>query len=220
MSSLKAVWAAARERSIEQENLYLIVQRETGQRSLKGLEPRQYRDIITAMGPSPKNEMKLDGPYLNKARALWIAAYNMAIVKNGHDEAMCKFIKKQTGLDHAAWLVTDSDGTKVIEALKSWISRETLIDWDSNDSNIEYRNTPQHKVAEWIFCKLIEIGNWKLREEAWKESDYLKYCTAITGKGSPDFHTDQDWFKVQNALGKRLRSALRFARAQGKGGLI
>ena len=72
---------------------------------------------------------RAQGKYAPALQSLWIAAYNLGIVRDRTDRAMLAFVKRQTGIDHTRFLVDAADARKAIEALKAWVSREAGVEW-------------------------------------------------------------------------------------------
>ena len=71
--------------------------------------------------------------YLPKLRALWLSGYNLGVVNDPSDEAMAKFVKRQTGLDHVRFLHNSADAIRAIEGLKAWLSREAGVLWSEHN---------------------------------------------------------------------------------------
>jgi hypothetical protein len=65
------------------------------------------------------------GKFRPVLQALWLAAYNLAIVDNPDDAALLAFMKRQCRVEHDRFLNDGVEAAKAIEALKSWISRES-----------------------------------------------------------------------------------------------
>jgi len=67
------------------------------------------------------------GKYAPILEALWLAAYNLAIVDNPDDAALLAFVKRQCKVDHDRFLTDGAEAAKVIEALKAMITREANV---------------------------------------------------------------------------------------------
>ncbi|WP_127088346.1 regulatory protein GemA [Aquabacter cavernae] len=86
-----------------------------------------------ADAPRPsKGAKELTGKWAPLLRALWLSAYNLAVVDDRTDRALIAFVKRQTGLDSERWLVSAADARKVIEALKSWLERTAGVEWPAS----------------------------------------------------------------------------------------
>jgi len=86
-------------------------------------------DLRQAAGqPKPAaRSARASGKFAPVLQALWLAAYNLGIVDNPADAALLAFVKRQCKVDHDRFLVDGEAARPVIEALKSWISREAGI---------------------------------------------------------------------------------------------
>ena len=71
----------------------------------------------------------LEGRFAPKLQALWIAGWNLGLIRDRDDRALIAFVKRQTGLDHVRFLRHGQDATKAIEALKGWLERSGGVDW-------------------------------------------------------------------------------------------
>ncbi len=79
--------------------------------------------------PRAKGALALSGPYAGKLRALWIAGYDLGVVRDRTDKAMVAFLERQTGLSATNFVTEPREARKVIEALKGWLKREAKVDW-------------------------------------------------------------------------------------------
>lgn len=118
------------------------------------------------------------GRYATKLQALWIAAYNLALVRDRSDSALEAFVRRQTGLERERFLHRPQDAARVIEALKAWIARETGVDWSPRLTDGERITTAQ--------CRLLGLS------------------PDAVGLTVPP-QSPRDWQGVMNRLGQRLR---------------
>ena len=132
MSALRAIHAKRRVLGYEaDEDAWRdILERVTGQRSAKGLTPKQAQavcDELDRLGagkaPSSPARTRLEGPYAKKLQALWLLCWNLGLVESRKDEALAAFAVRQTGLGHASWVREHRDAVAVIEALKAMLER-------------------------------------------------------------------------------------------------
>lgn len=95
------------------------------------LTPSQAFALIRHMqglGWKPQRQAKLPGLSVpddgqsKKILALWITLHRAGKVRNGSDQALMAFVKRQTGIAHLQWC-SKADKNKVIEALKIWDER-------------------------------------------------------------------------------------------------
>jgi hypothetical protein len=102
----------------------------TGQRSLRAMKGPQLAAVNEEMirlgfKPSKAKGGKLSGTYGPKMRALWIAAWNLGVVRNSRDEALIAWVYRQTQIEHVNWVRFPEDANKAIDALKLWMRRES-----------------------------------------------------------------------------------------------
>ncbi|EOC0702682.1 regulatory protein GemA, partial [Salmonella enterica subsp. enterica serovar Kokomlemle] len=64
-----------------------------------------------------------DYPQAKKLRALWLEMYAQGIVRDSSEEALRRWVKRETGVDGLQWLESDK-ASMAIERLKNWQVRE------------------------------------------------------------------------------------------------
>ena len=146
---------------------------------------------------------RLSGRYAGRLQALWIAAWNLGIVRNASDSALIAFIKRQTGLDHGRFLLHAEDASRAIEALKDWMRREsgvaTLFRYDETQGPLFNDDRCQILLAQWM--RLLQLDAAPAASlEAW-------VAQLQAGAGLADLTRD-GWIDTMNILGSRLRKAL------------
>lgn len=179
-----------------------LLQRLTGARSSKDMTPRQAFDVIKHLQglpgggarPAPKRAaaagaMALDGPFVPLCRALWLTGYNLGVFRERTDEALVAFVKRQTQIEHLNWVKEDADATKAIEALKSWISRDTGMIWDIDAQILRRRRMTK---ARWRKLTVIHVQSRLLGDAA---------------PGDMPDHTDRQLDDIIGVLGRRIRKA-------------
>lgn len=57
-----------------------------------------------------------------KIRALWLDLHGSGLVRDPSEAALATYVKRQTGIEALQWLSSEQ-AARVIEALKSWLSR-------------------------------------------------------------------------------------------------
>lgn len=105
----------------------------TGKTSTSDMNPGQLNKVLAAMKakgfkvqPTSKASTTLalaDYPQAKKLRALWLEMYVQGIVRDSSEEALRRWIKRETGVDGLQWLESDKAST-AIERLKNWRERE------------------------------------------------------------------------------------------------
>lgn len=104
-----------------------------GVSSSKQLNGRQIGELLRllrnkgwkpARAPAGKNSRPMArDPQSRKIRALWLTLRDLGALRNPSEEALAKYVKKQTGVDALQWL-DPQQHNQVIESLKSWVARE------------------------------------------------------------------------------------------------
>ena len=177
---------------------------------LRALSDHQCTSLVDAMRkkagedtsrPMRRPHQRLSGPYAAKCQALWIAAFNLGVIHNKTDEALIAFIRRQTGLEAAHWMIAARSATRVIEALKAMLARAgcDLTDIAGAPPLV---NDPRYRVTHRQCALLAQLGELPERVAS-VEAQALHIC----GKGPRDLEKGE-WQRVQNQLGTRLRRAL------------
>ena len=186
----------------ERRGLYCRI---TGQSRLSAMTPQQLDAVVIELrrlGFKPSaiirhnGRRKLDGRYVAKIQALWIAAYNLGIIRERDDAAMAAFVKRQTGIDSPQWVNNAESARKVVEALKAWIAREGGVDWSDRKPCQPYEERAGYKIALAQHAMLLEKGF----DGFWPSVTSI-LDRAITYRGV----TDGEWIKVMNHFGKSIR---------------
>ncbi len=182
-----------------------LYKRVTGQLRLSAMTPQQLEKVVAELRrlgftPAaivrPNGRRKLDGRYVAKIQSLWIAAYNLGIIRERDDAAMTAFVKRQTGIESAQWINRYADAQKVVEALKAWIAREGGVDWSDRKPCQAYETRYGYKIALAQHSLLMKPG-------------FDGFWPAVTGMlDRPITYrevTDAEWIKVMNNFGKLIR---------------
>lgn len=93
------------------------------QKALEHFRQKGFKGVATG------RRKLLEGRFAPKLQALWIAGWNLGLIRDRDDRALIAFVKRQTGLDHVRFLRHGQDATKAIEALKGWLERSGGVDW-------------------------------------------------------------------------------------------
>lgn len=218
MTALAKIHIAKKQLGLDDDTYRDLLERVTGKRSAKGLTHTQINNAIAEferLGWKPTSRKRNStSEYLGKVQALWIAGWNLGIVTNRTDHAMNAFIKRQTGIDHARWLIHAGDAARVIEALKGWLARDGDVDWSAPlTGQPGFCANPRYKVAVAQWLKLRKLGavhvgkTWTGNPVSVAE-DLFKYGFKVTGKEDVGAWETRDWITLMNALGAKLRKAM------------
>ncbi|EQB6689919.1 gp16 family protein [Salmonella enterica subsp. enterica serovar Newport] len=104
----------------------------TGKTSTSDMNPGQLNKVLAAMKgkgfvvkPSSKARTTrplADYPQAKKLRALWLEMYAQGIVRDSSEEALRRWVKRETGVDGLQWLKPET-ASLCIEKLKKWQKR-------------------------------------------------------------------------------------------------
>ena len=205
MSAVKSIYAGIRALGIaEEDDRRALYERVTGKRRLREMTPAEKADVVAElrrMGFRPAGgRRRLDGPYAPKLQALWIAAWNLGLVRSRDDAALLAFVKRQAGVDHTRFLHDAAGAARAIEGLKGWIARDGGVDWSEGQDRPNWLGDHGAKIA---------LAQWVLLqgEPAKADAAFRAAVFEITGPRS-GLHALRrlDWRAVNNAWGARIRA--------------
>lgn len=185
----------------EEEDRRALYARVTGKQSLREMAPRERQAVLDELRrlgwvPRPRAD-RLAGPYAAKLRALWIAGWNLALVREPGDRALAAFVRRQTGLDHPRWLTDPVLAEKAVEGLKIWLARDGGVVWTPPRGTARSLRDPRARVAE---------AQWRRLPEA--PEDFLEALAEVLGREVERPYpvlAPEDWQAVMNLWGARLR---------------
>lgn len=204
MSATAAIHVAKQQLGLDDDTLRDVYQRVTGKRSLRDMSQDEQNNVVhelrrSGFKPASTGARKgLAGKYAAKLQALWIAAWNLGIVKNKDDRALIAFVERQTGLSHVRFLRDADDAAKAIEALKGWMTREAGVDWSVTILTPYWQQLPGAQVA---------LAQWQILFKAGVMAERGKdFRSVVMQLAKPlDQMQREDWPTVMNALGEQIR---------------
>lgn len=207
MSALRAIHAKRRQLGLEaDEDAWRdLLERVTGQRSAKGLTPKQTSAVLAELdrlgaGKSPARQTrrrKLEGPYAAKIQALWIGCWNLGIVQDRSDTALNAFAVKQAQVSHANWIREHQDAVAVIEALKKMLERHGVSFRRVAKNEPAYTGRPGYRIA---------VAQWKMLGSGEAlDMSLARYVDTLVGCVPAEVSHTQ-WMVVMNALGRKVRA--------------
>lgn len=167
------------------------------ERALKRLQSLGFKPLPKSGAPRPAQH-----PVARKARALWISLYHLGAVRSPDEKALEAFARRQLGCERLVW-AKQSDGSKLIEALKAMADRHG---WPQTDTN----------GNAWTVMKLKEnlcqAILWKLKGADVIPADWtidiaaFRLCGIEPGGEGPI--TAEGYDRIAHALGKKLRASV------------
>ncbi|MBX3580807.1 MAG: regulatory protein GemA [Rhizobiaceae bacterium] len=203
MSAISAIHVAKKQLGLDDDTYRSMLKVVTGKTSARDMTPAEQHAVVQELrrrGFKP-GKKGLEGPFARKLQALWIAAWNLGIVRDRKDSAMLAFIRRQTGIDHTRFLLDAEDADKAIEALKSWMNREAGVDWSVTRLMPLWQRQPGFRiaVAQWnILVARVDMRGKTF--QAFVEDHAFNPIDRMTPK---------EWTGVMNTLGSRIRKAVR-----------
>ncbi|MHA7882775.1 gp16 family protein [Nitratireductor rhodophyticola] len=205
MKALAAIHVAKKQLGLDDDTYRAVLVRITGKNSagtMNELEREKVLAELRRQGFRNVSRMSsaskpLEGPYSRKLQALWIAAWNLGLVRDRRDSAMLVFVRRQTGIDHTRFLRNPSDARAVIEALKAWLARDAGVDWAESEHLEPWQRAPGARIA---------LAQWAILQGTNAElTSFKSYCERQTSRPLQAM-TARSWVDVMNRLGERLRS--------------
>lgn len=208
-SSIAAIHVAKKQLGLDEETYRAKLARITGKQSAKDMTEGERQKVLTvfrnegfASTPAARRgdgRQKLAGKFAKKLQALWIAAWNLGIVRERDDAALIAFVKRQTGIEHTRFLVYADDASRAIEALKSWIRREAGVSY-GNANGYDWFSSDGAKVA-WAQWKILRPDAKLIIRKGFDEEVML-----LTGAVHLERVTASGWQTVMNNFGEKIRA--------------
>jgi hypothetical protein len=206
-----AIHVLAKQAGMDDDTYRDFLEREVGVRSAADLTESTADQVLDRLRGTTTSRpigavAGLDSAIARKMRALWIAGYNLGVVRERTDQAMLSFLERQTGVGHTRFLRDPRTAAAAIEGLKSWIGREGRVEWPTDDRDV-IANKRSVLNAQW--ARLTKIG--AVRPGASLEA------FACKARAESDWSRFErhDYDHVQRALGRKLRAALATRRQRG-----
>ena len=207
MSATRAIYGGLRALGLsEEEDRRDLFQRVTAKRRLREMTPAEKTAVVEELrrlgfrgrDGSSGGARRLEGPYAKKLQALWIAGWNLGLMRSHTDSALLAFVKRQTGVDHTRFLREQAEANRAIEALKGWLARDGGVDWSPRHGDEKALREPGGRVA---LAQFRIMGRLGLIDD---RTTLLAEVTALPVAWPPD---REGWIGVMNAFGVRIRAA-------------
>lgn len=211
MNPLAAIHVKKKQLGLDDDTARDLYQRVTGERSLRAMNDRQRLAVVAEMdrqgaaqAPLNGSRKRLQGPYAKKLQALWIAGWNLGLIRNRDDAALLAFVKSRTGVDDTRFLINAADARKAVEALKDWLARDGGVDWTGQVDGLA---DDRLRVA-WAQWRVIVPGATFVGNL----SGFRRHLAQLLGAGETvEFRllSARQWQTVMNRLGETVRSTRR-----------
>ncbi|MEL7698674.1 regulatory protein GemA [Citromicrobium bathyomarinum] len=205
---LAKVHIARKELRLDEDDYRQIIADETGKTSAGDCSADELDAVLARFrgrGWQPATKAgrakRAQHPMAKKARALWISLYQLGEVRDRSEAALEAFAKRQLGCDRLVW-ARQSDGYRLIEALKKMAARGGWSQTDTDGKNLSVRDL-KRGLCEAILAKLVACGevpaHWTIDIAA------HRLCGIDTGSGR--FANAEGFDDLAEALGRKLREA-------------
>lgn len=201
--SIAAMHVAKKQLALDDDTYRAALIQVTGKSSSADMNEPERQAVLEHFrskgfkGSSTARRRPLEGKFAPKLQALWIAGWNLGLVRDRDDRALIAFVKRQTGLDHVRFLRHGADAMKAIEALKGWLERSAAVDWKAHQD-----------PADCVLAAQVR----RLRAEWERNRNYLIglpiLIDTVAGHDIASFPTMSAETRqaTMNTLGERIRS--------------
>ncbi|MCC5780775.1 regulatory protein GemA [Nitratireductor sp. B36] len=207
MNALAAIHVAKKQLGLDDDTYRALLMRETGKNSAAKLTPNEQRRVIEVLRNqgfkpgSSASQKGLKGKYAKKLQALWIAAWNLGIVRDRSDRALIAFVKRQAGIDHVRFVHHPEDARKAIEGIKAWMAREAGVNWLMERFLPDWMQCDGYRIAAAQFFILKKL------DPSFAENRSVQNWMATELQLDARFMQSDDWISVMNRLGVQIREA-------------
>ncbi|WP_062228775.1 gp16 family protein [Aureimonas frigidaquae] len=208
MTALAQIHVGKKALGLDDDTYRAVLLRVTGKASAKDMLPDERRLVLTEfyrLGFKPLDKPRriagkraLEGPFAAKLQALWLAAWNLGLVRDRRDAALLAFVQRMTGIERTEWLREPNAARRVIEGLKAWLERDGGVDWSVTSQQPGWAARYGYRIA-WAQWRKLEPKGTAVR--FWSEIAIIIGRPLFSGKP-----TDAEWIAVMNQLGERIRS--------------
>lgn len=203
MTSIAAMHVAKKQLGLDDETYRAALYQVTGKTSSADMTEAERREVLEHFrqrgfnGSSTARRKPLEGKFAAKLQALWIAGWNLGLVRDRDDRALLAFVRRQTGIDHVRFLRHGSDAMKAIEALKGWLERSGGVDWK------EHKDPAACVLAAQVRRLRAE---WERNRDAVEGLPILIDTVAGHDVSTIPTMSHETRLATMNALGERIRS--------------
>lgn len=209
MTAHAAIHVGLKQLGIVEDDARDLYERMTGKRSLREMNPREHEAVASELrrlgagrkGASKGARKSLQGPFAKKLQALWIAGWNLGIVRDRDDRALLAFVRRQTAIEDTRFLRDAADARRAVEALKGWIAREAKVDWSDASNRPAWQMEPGAKIASAQWEMLVKAGAVDANVDTFRTFVEERSFRPLGQMNAAE------WRGVMNTLGERVRAA-------------
>lgn len=210
-SPLITIHLAKKQLGLDDDTYRDLLGRVTGKRSAKEMSDAERQAVLDEMrrqgagtgagfkASSNGTRKRLEGRFAKKLQALWIAGWNLGVVRERDDAALIAFVRRQTYIDHARFLVDAAEARKAVEAIKAWLSREAGVDWSASLDKPAWLREPGGQIA---------MAQWSILANAGAVDRSFSAFSAFVQERAfrplGQMKADE-WRNIVNTLGERVR---------------
>ena len=131
---IQLIHIAKNKLQLDEDTYRQMLQGLTGKASTKSMDVSDLNKVLDAMkkkgfriSPAKKAQYRLpldDHTQSRKIRALWLEMAAAGIVRDRSEQALARWVKRETGISALRWL-SNEQASGVIEKLKKWQHRAT-----------------------------------------------------------------------------------------------
>lgn len=205
MNATAAIHVAKKQLGLDDETYRALLERVTGEASTKDMTGRQRAAVLTELRrlgfkPAEKaRQTRLEGPYAKKLQWLWIAGWNLGVIRSREDVSLTAFVKGRTGLDAVRFLRYHDDAQRAVAALKAMLARGG-VDWSKGAAQPDWFAYDGARIATAQWAVLAKAKQVDATFQA-----FAARVARITGIALRDMRAD-DWAAVMNLFGATIRS--------------
>ncbi|MCR5855971.1 gp16 family protein [Mesorhizobium sp. J428] len=207
MNPTAAIHVAKKQLGLDDDTYRDLLQRVTGKRSAGDMSEAERQAVLDEMRrqgggfkPGSNGSRKpLEGRFAKKLQALWIAGWNLGVVRDRDDAALIAFVRRQTHIDHVRFLVDAAEARKAVEAIKGWLTREAGVDWSDGSDKPAWLREPGAQIA---------MAQWSLLANAHVvERDFTAFHNFVQARAFRPLGQMKagEWKGIMNTLGERVR---------------
>lgn len=211
MNPTAAIHVAKKQLGLDEDTYRDLLARVTGKRSAKDMSDAERQAVLDEMrrqgagtgggfkAASNGARKRLEGRFAKKLQALWIAGWNLGVVRERTDEALVAFVRRQTHIDHVRFLVDAAEARKAVEAIKAWLAREAGVDWSNGTDKPAWLREPGGQIA---------MAQWAILANANTVSrDFTAFRDFVQERAFRPLSQMKagEWKGIMSTLGERVR---------------